>query len=68
VKSVSDVMLHRDSHQIGKQWHQSKTAFRPRAGLTSYEQRDRERKAMQAVKAREKEMKDEKEADRQVNC
>jgi len=68
VKFVSDITLPMGSHQIGKQWHQSKTAFRPRAGLTSYEQRERERKAMQAVKAREKEMKDEKEADRQVSC
>lgn len=50
----------------GKQWHQTKTAFRPRAGQSSYEKRVEERRAMAAVKAKEKEMKDEKEAERQV--
>jgi len=50
----------------GKQWHDQKTAFRPKAGLTSYAKRTEERKALAAVKAKEKEMKDEKEAERQV--
>lgn len=50
----------------GKQWHQQKKAFRPNAGLTSYAKRAEERKALAAVKAKEKEMKDEKEAERQV--
>lgn len=49
----------------GKQWHQQKSAFRPRAGQTSYEKRAEERKALATVKAKEKEMKDEKESERQ---
>jgi rRNA-processing protein CGR1 len=49
----------------GKQWHQTKSAFRPRSGQTSYAKRVEERKALDAVKAKEKEMKDEKEAERQ---
>jgi rRNA-processing protein CGR1 len=51
----------------GKQWHEPKTAFRPKAGSSSFEKRQEERKAMAAVKAKEKEMKDEKEAERQVS-
>jgi hypothetical protein len=51
----------------GKQWHEPKTAFRPKAGNSSFEKRQEERKAMAAVKAKEKEMKDEKEAERQVS-
>ncbi|KAF1944061.1 hypothetical protein EJ02DRAFT_341784 [Clathrospora elynae] len=48
----------------GKQWHDNKTAFRPRANQTSWDKRTLERKAFAAVKAKEKEMKEEKEADR----
>ncbi|KAH6723515.1 hypothetical protein BKA61DRAFT_586615 [Leptodontidium sp. MPI-SDFR-AT-0119] len=50
----------------GKQWHEPKTAFRPKAGNGTYEKRQAERVAMAAVKAKEKEMKDEKEAARKV--
>lgn len=50
----------------GKQWHEPKSAFRPKAGNGTYEKRQEERKAMDAVKAKEKEMKDEKEAERVV--
>jgi rRNA-processing protein CGR1 len=50
----------------GKQWHEPKTAFRPKAGSSSFEKRQEERKAMAVVKAKEKEMKDEKEAEKQV--
>ncbi|KAM3074878.1 rRNA-processing protein cgr1 [Clarireedia jacksonii] len=50
----------------GKQWHEPKKAFRPRAGNNSYERRAKERIALAAIKAKEKEMKDEKEADRQA--
>jgi rRNA-processing protein CGR1 len=53
--------------RLGKQWHFTKTAFRPKAGNGTYEKREIERKAMAAVKAKEKEMKDEKDADRQVH-
>lgn len=53
---------------IGKQWHDNKTAFRPRANQTSWDKRTTERKALAAVKAKEKEMKEEKEAERQVRC
>lgn len=50
----------------GKQWHAPKSAFRPKAGLSSYAKRSEERKSLAATKAKEKEMKDTKEAERQV--
>lgn len=50
----------------GKQWHETKKAFRPTAGLSSYEKRQKERTARLQMKAKEKELKDEKEAERQV--
>jgi len=53
-------------NRLGKQWHETKSAFRPKAGLSSWEKRSAERVATAAVKAKEKEMKDEKEAERQV--
>lgn len=49
----------------GKQWHAQKSAFRPKAGQTSFEKRTQERKSLAATKAKEKEMKDEKEEERQ---
>ncbi|KLJ06247.1 hypothetical protein EMPG_10333 [Blastomyces silverae] len=49
----------------GKNWHDNKTPFRPTSGQTSYAKRLEERKAHEAMKEREKEMKDEKEAERQ---
>lgn len=55
------------NEDAGKQWHEPKTAFRPKAGNGTYEKRQVERIAMAAVKAKEKEMKDEKEAERQVS-
>ncbi|KAK4136506.1 hypothetical protein BT67DRAFT_439502 [Trichocladium antarcticum] len=48
----------------GKQWLPPKKAFRPTAGLTSYEQRNKTRVAQTAMKAKEKEMKEEKETER----
>jgi rRNA-processing protein CGR1 len=48
----------------GKQWHTPKTAFRPTAGQTSYAKRMELRKAEQATKSLEREMKDAKEAER----
>jgi hypothetical protein len=56
----------RPNDRTGKQWHEPKAAFRPKAGNGTYEKRQVERTAMAAVKAKEKEMKDEKEAERQV--
>lgn len=53
--------------KTGKHWHAQKSAFRPRAGQTSYSARSTERKAMEAMKAKEKEMKDEKAAEREVD-
>ena len=50
----------------GKQWHAPKKAFRPASGLTSYEKRAQARIAQAATKAKEKELKEEKEAERQV--
>ena len=43
-----------------------KSAFRPKAGGDTYEKRSKERMALAATKAKEKEMKEEKEAERQV--
>lgn len=51
----------------GKQWHAPKKAFRPTSGLTSYDKRTKERAALEQMKAKEKEMKDEKEEERQVS-
>lgn len=48
----------------GKNWHASKKAFRPTAGLTSFEKRRESDRQKQATKAHEQEMKDEKEAER----
>ncbi|CAK7265402.1 rRNA-processing protein cgr1 [Sporothrix epigloea] len=50
----------------GKQWHDIKKAFRPSSGLTSFSQRSKERIARATMKAKEKELKDEKEAARQA--
>jgi hypothetical protein len=50
----------------GKQWHAPRSAFRPKAGNSTFEKRSEERKAMATFKAKEKEMKEEKEAERQV--
>lgn len=60
------IRLHIDFDDPGKQWHAQKSAFRPTAGIKSYEKRAAERTAMSAMKAKEKEMKDEKEDERQV--
>ncbi|KAF4971114.1 hypothetical protein FZEAL_9921 [Fusarium zealandicum] len=49
----------------GKQWHVPKKAFRPTAGLKSYERRTQERALMVQMKAKEKELKEEKEEERQ---
>ncbi|EED15942.1 rRNA processing protein CgrA [Talaromyces stipitatus ATCC 10500] len=49
----------------GKNWHTPKKPFRPTAGLKSYEKRLEERNNLAAMKEREKEMKEEKEAERQ---
>ncbi|KAM3513823.1 hypothetical protein MY11210_002548 [Beauveria gryllotalpidicola] len=49
----------------GKQWHAPKKAFRPTAGLTSYEKRTKERALMAQMKAKENEMKTEKKEERQ---
>lgn len=55
----------------GKNWHDSsKKPFRPNSGLTSYAKRKEAADQAKAVKELEREMKDEKEAERQVgtNC
>ncbi|KAL6720767.1 rRNA-processing protein cgr1 [Lecanora helva] len=61
----SFVFLQPFNLESGKQWHPQKSAFRPKAGQTSYEKRTAERIAIAATKAKEKEMKDEKEEERQ---
>ena len=50
----------------GKNWHTNKSAFRPNAGQSTFKKRVVERQAQAAMKAKEKEMKDEKEDERQV--
>jgi hypothetical protein len=51
----------------GKNWHQERKPFRPAAGLTSYAKRLEVRKMAAEVKALEAEMKEEKDAKRQVS-
>lgn len=50
----------------GKNWHTTKKAFRPNAGLTSYAKRQEAKKHSDAVKELEREMKEEHEAERKV--
>ena len=50
----------------GKQWHPRKSAFRLQTGQNSFAQRLEKQKAVAATKAKEREMKAEKEAERQV--
>ncbi|TLD28751.1 hypothetical protein PspLS_04160 [Pyricularia sp. CBS 133598] len=50
----------------GKNWHAPRKPFRPGSGLTAYEKRAKDRVTMSAIKAKEKEMKDEKEAEKQA--
>ncbi|CAG7932024.1 unnamed protein product [Penicillium olsonii] len=52
------------SRKNGKNWHGTKKAFRPNAGLTSYAKRQEARKHADAVKELEREMKAEHEAER----
>lgn len=61
-------MQHRDltDRATGKQWLPPKKAFRPTAGLKSYEKRTQERALAAQLKAKEKEMKAEKAEERQV--
>jgi rRNA-processing protein CGR1 len=49
-----------DTH-AGKQWHTQKKAFRPNAGQTPYAKRKQMDLVKQATKAREQEMKEERE-------
>ncbi|KAL1603808.1 rRNA-processing protein cgr1 [Paraconiothyrium brasiliense] len=65
VEPVAEVISVKGMKKNGKQWHDNKRAFRPRANQSSFEKRTAERKALAATKAKEKEMKDEKEAERQ---
>jgi rRNA-processing protein CGR1 len=51
----------------GKQWHAPRTAFRLKAGNSTFEKRIEERKALATVKTKEREMKNAKEAERQVS-
>ncbi|PFH57553.1 hypothetical protein XA68_14873 [Ophiocordyceps unilateralis] len=48
----------------GKQWHAPKKAFRPTAGLTTYEIRVKKRAALAQMKAKERDLKEEKEEQR----
>ena len=66
VASLSPPYLNSSDFSKGKQWHAPRSAFRPKAGNSTYEKRAEERKVIAAVRAKEKEMKEEKEAERQV--
>ncbi|KIV85812.1 hypothetical protein PV11_01468 [Exophiala sideris] len=48
----------------GKNWHAPKKPFRPTAGQTAYAKRKEHDQIKQATKVREREMKDEKEQER----
>ncbi|OQV07112.1 hypothetical protein CLAIMM_11594 [Cladophialophora immunda] len=48
----------------GKNWHAPKKPFRPTAGKTTYVKRKEQETLKQATKAREQEMREEKEAER----
>lgn len=61
--------MHPPKKTTGKNWKSIKTAFRPHAavsGTSRWEKRAQERKHLETVKAKEREMKEEKEAVRQV--
>ncbi|KAF7564040.1 hypothetical protein G7046_g22 [Stylonectria norvegica] len=62
--AVAQSAIPQGMRKNGKQWHEPKKAFRPTAGLSSYQKRCKERVLMTQMKAKEKEMKDEKEEDR----
>jgi rRNA-processing protein CGR1 len=51
----------------GKQWHETKKAFRPVSGLTTFAKRMMKQSQADEVKKIEKEMKAEKEEERQVS-
>ena len=51
----------------GKQWHETKKAFRPTAGQTSYAKRAAREAQAAETKKIENEMKTEKEDERQVS-
>ena len=67
-KTTHNITLILDAERSieGKQWHETKKAFRPMAGLTSYKQRIEQQKRIAATKLVEKDMKEEKESKRQV--
>ena len=54
-------------HLIGKQWHDTKSPFRPMAGLSSYEQRIKQQERIATTKGAERQLKEEKESQRQVS-
>ena len=60
------LILKTEQNLVGKQWHDTKSAFRPMAGLSSYKQRVEQQKRIAATKSIEREMKEEKESQRQV--
>ena len=67
-ESATPLLVPPTDPETGKNWHDSsKKAFRPKAGLTSYTKRVEARKHHEAVKEREREMKEEREAERQVS-
>lgn len=61
---TSTTMAPKGMRKNGKQWRTPKTAFRPNAGQTPYTKRMELRKAEQATKSLEREMKEAKEAER----
>ena len=60
------IYLDRSLLCTGKQWRDVKKPFRPTAGQTSYAKRAARDKEVALVKAHEKELKEEKAAEREV--
>ncbi|KAI9847203.1 MAG: hypothetical protein M1837_003067 [Sclerophora amabilis] len=64
-KPAPEIALVHGMRKNGKQWHSARSAFRPKAGNSSFAKREVDRKAHAVMKSKEKEMKEEKEAERQ---
>ncbi|KAF2147798.1 hypothetical protein K461DRAFT_298413 [Myriangium duriaei CBS 260.36] len=64
-QSAPAVVQARGMKKNGKNWHGTNKAFRPTAGMTSYVKRAARDKEVAIVKAHEKELKEEKDAERQ---
>ncbi|KAF9889492.1 hypothetical protein FE257_007201 [Aspergillus nanangensis] len=62
--SVSSAQPVKGMRKNGKNWRETKKPFRPTSGLTSYAKRVEARKQLEVVKEHERELKEEKQAER----